>query len=661
MRPNYIKTPEEVANFRESLNNWVNKGSSHENRIEAADRITDAFETDNEYLGLNYLRLTSLPFEITKLTHLKSLFLSKNNLNSIPEEVLLLTQLHSLDLHSNNITSLPEGIKDLTQLQYLDLSRNQLTSIREEVWQLTQLDTLDFKQNQLSEIPPRIRELTKLDTLDFDNNQISEIPKEIIELTNLKFLGFSNNQISEIPQEIGNLTQLEYLYLDNNQLTSAIEEIRNLTRLIEIDLRKNQLTSLTEDILTAQYQNDVTIHLEHNLVRAEENIRLNEIISRRNDNRVTLTSSIYQEATIMAENTDVLAEILKKIESEEEKKDISNFFHSTSEEFQTFIRQCNRMRGWEVKPDEMAVSLLEIIKKMKESDEKGGIRKILCENSASFSSTSCEDRVALDFALMNIKILFPDEEITKLTFKEIFEASKPQAICAALLKSAEEKIKLLKTQGGLLDEIEVYLAYLENVKTDFEIDLGPVYGKYTGGENSSINCARVSENDIQTINNEIREIGIDRLTSDYIVKDPELHNHPEVKKIIDEIGNREEFDTLTLKDESEKEYLDRLNQISIKRPQALHQAMLNQLQPIIEEEENYSLENDVESIIPATQPLTQESSLCERPRTSLYSRFVSIFNRTQPILPEEIPSPNVPPQQSLLQRLIGNNISGNKK
>ena len=649
MRPNQNKTPEDITNFRESLNDWVQEASIGEKRLDAANKITQAFETGDALLSLNYLGLTSLPAEISQLTQLISLYLSKNNFTSIPEPVLELTQLQQLNINENNITSLPATIPQLTQLKHLDLSQNKLTSIRPEIRQLTQLDNLDFSSNQLRVIPPEIRELTQLMTLDFNKNEIIQIPKEIGKLTQLQFLDFSNNHINEIPTEITDLTQLKYLFLHHNHLTSTIEEIANLTQLTDLDLSANQLTSISEEILTAQYQNNIEIQLEDNLITAEENNRFNEIITNRSDARVTLNSSIYQEPTITAQNIDVLAEILKKSKSKAEKDDMRDFFTSTSAAFQTFISQCNRTKGWENKADDMAISLFEIIKKMKESHEKGTMLKILCENAVSFANTSCEDRVALDFALMQIKMLFPDKKIEQLTFSELFEASKPQAICAALLKAAEEKIKCLTTQGGVIDEIEVYLAYLENVNRDFQIDLGPIYGQYTGGQHSSLNCARVSENDIQTINNKIEEIGIDRLTTDYIDTDSELHKHPEMKEIIDEIGNRKEFDTQKLQNEVEQDYLDRLEQISTKRPQALHQAILIKLHSII-------LENDNETTKQTTQESTREPSLSERPRTTLYSRFISIFPNQPSIEAEEIPSPIVPAKPSLLRRLMSHTL-----
>uniref|UniRef100_A0A0E0CTE6 F-box domain-containing protein n=1 Tax=Oryza meridionalis TaxID=40149 RepID=A0A0E0CTE6_9ORYZ len=73
------------------------------------------------------------PSAVSKLPHLKELYLRRMKLHGFPDSLLGLKLLRILDLSQNYLTSVPEGIKDLTSLIELDLSDNNITTLPPEL------------------------------------------------------------------------------------------------------------------------------------------------------------------------------------------------------------------------------------------------------------------------------------------------------------------------------------------------------------------------------------------------------------------------------------------------------------------------------------------------------------------------------------------------
>ena len=124
------------------------------------DLIQNAIWNKATELDLSYKRLTSLPPEIAKLTHLRKLDLSINQLTSLPLEISELENLEILDLRSNQLRVLPGEISKLGKLKELDLRINRLTGLPDEIAQLTNLTLLRLEKNLLP-IPSEILEQLK--------------------------------------------------------------------------------------------------------------------------------------------------------------------------------------------------------------------------------------------------------------------------------------------------------------------------------------------------------------------------------------------------------------------------------------------------------------------------------------------------------------------
>ena len=103
------------------------------------------------WLGLDDIKLTSLPDWIENLTNLKELYLRSNRLTSLPESIGNLTNLVSLDLSDNQLESLPDSIGKLTNLKVLKLRYNKLTSLPDSIENLIYLEALSLGKNPMSD------------------------------------------------------------------------------------------------------------------------------------------------------------------------------------------------------------------------------------------------------------------------------------------------------------------------------------------------------------------------------------------------------------------------------------------------------------------------------------------------------------------------------
>ena len=207
----------------------------------ALDRIRQAADSGAESLDLSRLRLTSLPPEIGKLTHLIELNLAGNQLMILPPEIGRLAKLTQLELRQNELIFLPPEIGQLANLTELELSFNPLTSLPIEIGQLSNLTTLILEFNQLMSLPKEIGQLSNLTILDLIENELTILPKEIGQLSNLTELELIGNQLTVLPKEIGQLSSLTQLVLSVNQLTSLPKEMADLRNLKNISLRRNPL------------------------------------------------------------------------------------------------------------------------------------------------------------------------------------------------------------------------------------------------------------------------------------------------------------------------------------------------------------------------------------------------------------------------------------
>ena len=149
-----------------------------------------------------------------------------------------LSTINKFNLSGASLTELKaDDLSDLTGLENLILSKNQLSSLPDGFCDdLTALTRLDMSDNQLTSIPSELFTLPNMKQLLLHSNQLSgEIPTELGNLSNLTALTLNNNQlVGEIPTELGNLSKLEGLLLhDNTSLMGALpQSLTGLTKLL---------------------------------------------------------------------------------------------------------------------------------------------------------------------------------------------------------------------------------------------------------------------------------------------------------------------------------------------------------------------------------------------------------------------------------------------
>jgi Leucine-rich repeat (LRR) protein len=126
-----------------------------------------------EDLSMGEYIVSSLPGEIGKLSHLKSLEISFG-LKTLPTELFDLVTLEELYLNDNKLETLPDGIRNLKKLKILDLSGNMLHAFPKMLIKLPKLEELTLADNSMTSIsdygqeagaesPSGFRELKYLD------------------------------------------------------------------------------------------------------------------------------------------------------------------------------------------------------------------------------------------------------------------------------------------------------------------------------------------------------------------------------------------------------------------------------------------------------------------------------------------------------------------
>jgi len=119
----------------------------------------------------------------------------------VPQEIEKLLRLHSLDLSYNYLSTISFDVSQLSSLRSLRLSNNLMTSLP---WRLvsalprfSELTELDVSWNKLwylEKMPDSVA--STLTHLDISHNEFVQLPPHISELVNLKLLNISHNKLT---------------------------------------------------------------------------------------------------------------------------------------------------------------------------------------------------------------------------------------------------------------------------------------------------------------------------------------------------------------------------------------------------------------------------------------------------------------------------------
>lgn len=194
-------------------------------------------------------KLTTLPYEITKLKFLHTLICERNQLINLSANFVKLFNLHTLFLSDNKLNELPYGFGQLVNLQRLRLHHNQLLNLPHDFNELVNLQTLWLTDNHLASLPREFTQLHNLKALVLSANQLDHLPSDFAQLSNLQVLRLSHNRLCSLPNDFAKLVNLQELRITNNHLKVLPSDFSNLTNLQILSLAKNQLNNLPPDFV----------------------------------------------------------------------------------------------------------------------------------------------------------------------------------------------------------------------------------------------------------------------------------------------------------------------------------------------------------------------------------------------------------------------------
>ncbi|CAK9149518.1 unnamed protein product, partial [Ilex paraguariensis] len=161
--------------------------------------------------------------------------------------------LKVIDIRHTEFNTLPDDVSKLRHLRSLTMIHCNLETIPKSVGMLRNLETLILSMNNLSYLPDAIGNLEKLRILDLTHNNLVEFPAQIEKLQKLRRLYVGQKQGPSnctIPAEIGNLSSLEKLYTikaykrNGNIVTEEIEKLTHLKTLTIADLKREDGVAL---------------------------------------------------------------------------------------------------------------------------------------------------------------------------------------------------------------------------------------------------------------------------------------------------------------------------------------------------------------------------------------------------------------------------------
>ncbi|CAN1335344.1 Probable LRR receptor-like serine/threonine-protein kinase At1g53430, partial [Linum perenne] len=195
-----------------------------------------------------------LPPELSNLTHLNELDLTRNYINgSIPRSLGRLSNLTSLSLLGNRLSgSIPTEIGNIANLESLVLEDNLLTgTLPRSLGNLRSLSRLLLSANNFTgSIPDSFGNLKNLTDIRLDGSSLSgKLPEFMGNWTNLKRLDLQGTSLQgPIPSSISTLKNLTDLRISDLSGTSSVfPDLKELTKLKELVLRNCLMTGSIPD------------------------------------------------------------------------------------------------------------------------------------------------------------------------------------------------------------------------------------------------------------------------------------------------------------------------------------------------------------------------------------------------------------------------------
>ena len=406
------------------------------------------------------------------------------------------------------------------------------------------LNFLDLGNLHLTSVPPAIGRLVTVDSLNLSGNNLSELPAEIENIRGLRQLLLASNQFQRFPSEVLGLENLTQLFINENQIESIDERIGSLRKLRILDVSDNLISTIPDSMFYRRENDEMfKLNLVRNRIDETEAQRLGRLCGQ---NRIFSEITIYDSGSRRAPTSqeEVISPIIDSAEINEEKSTNERFLSSENlKVFRKFLDECTRTAGWSDSEQLMSKSLNELVAKMREDEHLTA----KCLAIADTAFETCGDRVSLAYVQMMVAKDILQKPVAEMAVDELFEYSRKESVVKFLSEKAEAKIAQIKRDGGLLDEIETHLAYLQ-AASNLGLEIPSSQMIYRG-------CSGVSDEDLE---NAVTEFG-DPITraAKHAYNDRLLREHPAIIKII--IRATEDLDLSPQKGETDKQFEERMS------------------------------------------------------------------------------------------------------
>ncbi|WDY59099.1 NEL-type E3 ubiquitin ligase domain-containing protein [Pseudomonas sp. PSKL.D1] len=249
----YVQLQRQLTRLRQGLNSWCDASSGlrdgwRRNRVANALRrcwrrkaptLSEGgflLAIRGEHVG----GLPALPAGIT-FNHVTRLTLRDMNLAALDADFLSrFPHLVELDLQQNRFTALPAGIEQLSGLRRLRLSHNQITidaTDNQRLAALTRLEQLDLGHNPLGQALD-VHALRHLRDLSLNAADLVHFPERGQQLPVFGFADLRNNRIQRIRQDLNSLRlRLRRASVHDNPLDETSQGLVNLAARQPVNLR----------------------------------------------------------------------------------------------------------------------------------------------------------------------------------------------------------------------------------------------------------------------------------------------------------------------------------------------------------------------------------------------------------------------------------------
>ena len=220
------------------------KSNSILDRFETCDR------TGSHDLDISCLALSEWPTETAIFPNIQILNAYSNKFVMLPSFETF-RRLEVLNLSRNALVNLESlNISRLTALKNINLSRNNLSRLPDDIVKLPLLETLDVQRNKLDSLPAKINELRSLHHFDVSWNNLRFVSDSLEDVQALKTLNLSNNpiDIESLPPRIKRFYEQRVLFISKNERRILIQRALGVRRTIVNREKEEILQSLSSSI-----------------------------------------------------------------------------------------------------------------------------------------------------------------------------------------------------------------------------------------------------------------------------------------------------------------------------------------------------------------------------------------------------------------------------